>query len=184
MHSRHTHQSSHKPQHTSTRTRTNNSPTLTNHSHSHSRRRRRRRTNRNRISSSHTSTTLSSHTKLPIPMLTNNLHPNPLPLPRLRLRAHQVGQNVLSCKTAHENPKASTWKSEKVLTPATVFFFLLFYSPSHPFAFYTDGLVSGSELYRHGTHGWKTTNCESVIVVVVVLCVKMYDSLTKYSKTV
>lgn len=121
-------------------------------------------------------------------MLTNNLHPNPLPLPRLRLRAHQVGQNVLSCKTAHEKPKSVNVQVGKSIDPGDCIswrlFFFFFHSPSHPFAFYKDGLVSGSELYRHGTHGWKTTNCESVIVVVVVLCVKMYDSLTKYSKTV
>lgn len=174
MHSRHTHHSSHKPQHTSTRTRTNNSPTLTNHSHSHSHShsRRRRRTNRNRISSSHTSTTLSSHTKLPIPMLTNNLHPNPLPLPRLRLRAHQVGQNVLSCKTAHENPKASTWKSEKVLTPATVFpgaFFFFIVQVTHSPFIRTDSsqAVSFTDMARMAGR----PQTVSLLLLLLLFCV-------------
>ncbi|OWZ70744.1 sorting nexin-3 [Cryptococcus neoformans] len=69
-------------------------------------------------------------------MLTNNLHPNPLPLPRLRLRAHQVGQNVLSCKTAHEKPKSVNVQVGKSIDPGDciswrLFFFFLIVQVTH-----------------------------------------------------
>lgn len=105
-------------------------------------------------------------------MLTNNLHPNPLPLPRLRLRAHQVGQNVLSCKTAHENPKASTWKSEKVLTPATVFpgaFFFFIVQVTHSPFIRTDSsqAVSFTDMARMAGR----PQTVSLLLLLLLFCV-------------